>query len=193
MPSLVKINDILLSCLITRMKRITWHLSVTQRILHIVFPKPDKPTLAEQHTYFLRVQKNPCKAYENYTLCNDVLSASARYEGPNQFVGFNFPVTSVRPSETVLWQIYQHYPTIQYVIAYLKSDKSSMEHELRHARFYIDKPYQARVKNAWKRLKKLHPDEYDRIVRRLTASGYQERVFVDEFQAYEPRWVDLLA
>lgn len=175
------------------MKRITWHLSVTQRILHIVFPKPDKPTLSERHDYFLRVQKNPCKAYENYTLCENVLAASARYEGVNSFVGFNFPVTSVTPKETVLWQIYQHYPMIQYVIAYLEGDKSSLEHELRHARFYIDKTYQSRVKKAWERMKIEHPSDYKRIVKKLTNSDYQERVFVDEFQAYEPKWVDLLA
>jgi hypothetical protein len=157
----------------------------TKNVLHIIFPH-------SSHTSFLTYQKHPERYYENYELCQDVLDASARYEGKNKFVGFNFPVTSVTKKERQLYELHMQYPDTRYVIAYLENDTESREHEERHARFYIDSVYQRKVKRAWEKIQVTHPEEYKRIVKRLEQSNYQEKVFVDEFQAYYPEWIDKL-
>lgn len=175
------------------MALITWHLSINKRILHIVFPKLPRATVGENQTYFLKAQKNPCQAYQNSILCKNVLAASARYEGPNQFVGFNVPITSITPEDTVLWQICQQYPTLQYMVAYIEGDTSTIAHELRHARFYIDTAYRARVEVAWKRIQLERKNKYKTIIKRLEDANYQPRVFMDEFQAYYPNLIEELA
>ncbi len=119
-----------------------------------------------------------------------MLDASARYEGKNQFIGFNFPVTSVTKKERQLYELVQQYPDTHYVIAYLEKDTESREHEERHARFYIDSAYRRKVERAWEKIQLTHPEEYKRIVKKLEKSDYQQKVFVDEFQAYYPEWID---
>jgi hypothetical protein len=157
----------------------------SKKVLHIIFPHTS-------HTAFLTYQKHPERHYVNYELCKDVLDASARYEGKNQFVGFNFPVTSVTKKEYHLYELVQLYPETLYVIAYLEKDTESMKHEERHARFYMDTNYRRKVERAWEKIQLTHPEEYKQIVKQLEKSEYQQKVFVDEFQAYYPEWIDKL-
>lgn len=156
-----------------------------KNVLHIIFPHTSP-------TRFLTYQKHPERHYENYELCQDVLDASERYEGKNQFIGFNFPVTSVTKKERQLYELYMQYPETKYVIAYLEKDTESREHEERHARFYIDSAYRRKVELAWEKIQVIHPEDYKQIVKRLEQSDYQKKVFVDEFQAYYPEWIDKL-
>ena len=74
----------------------------------------------------------------------------------------------------------------------MEKDIESRQHEERHARFYIDSAYRRKVEKAWEKIQVTHPEEYKRIVLQLEQSNYQKKVFVDEFQAYYPEWIDKL-
>ena len=56
-----------------------------------------------------------------------------------------------------------------------------LEHELKHARFYLDKEYRDTKIKAWE---KLNMRERRKISKKLASLGYGEHVHVDEWQAY---------
>ena len=68
----------------------------------------------------------------------------------------------------------------------MEDDEATISHELRHARFHMDEAYRYRVNRTWVVLRQKRPDVYRSIVRRLKTIGYENHVFVDEFQAYFP-------
>jgi len=171
-------------------KTIFW--MVQDQVLHILFPMIPGSSLSISHRRFLEVQQDPNDYYTNPELCREVLRVSSRYEGPNQFVGFNLPVTYIRPSEPMLMQMLRNYPSAKYMIAYMVGDDESRDHELRHAQFYIDTDYQHRVKQAWVRLQNEFPSAYEHVVSILQSKNYEPRVFMDEFQAYYPELIDKL-
>ena len=152
---------------------------VRDNVLHVIFPAE------ENHTQFRHHLMNP-EVYKNPERCRDVLRASERYEGKNNnFIGFNFPSSIVTREETTLFP-YVALFSVQYVVAYMEDDEATISHELRHARFHMDEAYRYRVNRTWVVLRQKRPDVYRSIVRRLKTIGYENHVFVDEFQAYFP-------
>jgi hypothetical protein len=197
-------------------------LYASNHVLHVIFPKMPGETQSKRHTAFLK------KEYEDeYTrdVVKEVRDASARYEGPNQFVGFNLPARFVHRSEPILWSKIHRKSTrksnqkrneksnqkstrksnqkstrnsnqkkskgnaIHYVIAYMDGDTESKEHELRHARYFLDKDHKARVHESWTNLKINNPSLYKKITEKLIDQGYKPDVFEDEFGAYYPHLI----
>ena len=155
-------------------------------ILHVIFPPSTGSSWEKRHSQFIYDQVHPEEVYQNPSLCKEVKQASARYEGENTFVGFNFPVTAIRPQDQILYSIIQQYPTLLYVIAYMKGDKNTIDHEKRHALYYCNPDYKKRVKRSWTKLKRSSPLTYVKIKNKLKRDGYQPKVYIDEFQAYYP-------
>ncbi len=196
-------------------------------MLHVIFPKMPGDSQSKRHAAFLK------KEYEDeYTraVVREVRNASARYEGPNQFVGFNLPARFVHRSEPILWSKI-HRKSIQkerrksnkkdnrksnkkdnrksnkkdnhksnkkdnrkshaikYLIAYMEGDTESKEHELRHARYFLDKDYKTRVHASWTHVKVNNPSLYKKITEKLKDQGYKSDVFEDEFGAYYPHLI----
>ena len=157
-----------------------------KKILHVVFPMSDGKTWSERHSQFLKDQLAPEQMYTNPGLCHDVLRVSKRYEGENQFVGFNFPASYIKQKDLYLYP-YKKY--IRYVIAYMEGDKNTIEHEKRHAQYHMDRSYRKSVKRSWKKVQ-TNPNLYQSILQQLTQYGYQPKVFIDEFQAYYPHLIE---
>jgi hypothetical protein len=157
-------------------------------VLHVIFPPSQGDTWESRQYQFLRDQRHPEKIYSNPDRCLDILRASARYEGENQFVGFNFPSYVLRKEDTTLYPYKEKYP-IKYVIAYMKGDINTIEHEKRHATFYINKKYRIKVKRSWNKMKKSDPKLFKKINTDLTKKGYDPKVFIDEYQAYYPHLI----
>jgi hypothetical protein len=107
---------------------------------------------------------------------------SNRYEGPlvNR-EGHNFPADSIPVS---------HYLTpyknkCKYVIGLYNT--KSLNHELQHAKYYLDTNYRMQVQTEWN---ELSPEKQNHITMFLTKLGYRKDVHLDEYQAYratEPR------
>jgi len=163
---------------------------VHHSVLHIIFPPSDGTTWTERQNQFLNDQLHPEKIYSNPERCKDVLRASARYEGENRFVGFNFPASVLEKTETTLYPYKTKYK-IRYVIAYMKGDKETIDHEKRHAKYYIDAAYRRSVRSSWKNLQQSQPKKCKSITKRLQKDGYKKKVWMDEFQAYYPEFVKL--
>ena len=69
-------------------------------VLHVVYPKTSGATQKERHETFIS------KGYTSArikSVVDEVKRASARYEGPNVFVGFNFPASFVTKREPILY------------------------------------------------------------------------------------------
>jgi len=158
-------------------------------VLHVIFPVSNGTTWSKRHSQFLSDQRKPEKNYLNPELCKDVLRASSRYEGENQFVGFNMPSYILRKEDTILFPLLKRYH-FKYIIAYMEGDQSTIEHEMRHARYYIDKSYRKKVKRSWSKIRKSSPSKYKKIVNTLTQKSYDPKVFIDEFQAYYPELIE---
>jgi hypothetical protein len=183
----------------------------SNHVLHVIFPKMPGDSQSKRHAAFLK------KEYEDeYTraVVREVRNASARYEGPNQFVGFNLPTRFVHRSEPILWSKIHRKSilkekrksnkkekrksnkkdnrkshAIKYLIAYMEGDTESKEHELRHARYFLDKDYKARVHASWTHVKVNNPSLYKKITEKLKDQGYKQDVFEDEFGAYYPHLI----
>jgi hypothetical protein len=114
------------------------------------------------------------------------------YEGKRYFDGYNMDVVTVNKymtekdrlskGEKELEKILSNHKDIYYVIAYIQNDFEARDHELRHARFYIDSEYRRKVMKKWSALDTQKKIE---IITKLKSLGYREDKWVDEAQAYE--------
>jgi hypothetical protein len=174
------------------------------QVLHVIFPKMPGESQPERRAAFLNNQ------YEDSyirSVVKEVRDASARYEGANQFVGFNLPARFVHRSEPILWSKIHKSNTksrksnknkstsktrknnIKYLIAYMEDDIESKEHELRHAKYFLDRDYKSRVRVSYKNLRLNMPMVFNQITELLKERGYKPEVFEDEFGAYYPQLV----
>ena len=156
-------------------------------VLHVIFPPSIGTTWSKRRNQFLIDQKIPDSFYSNPERCYDVLRASARYEGENKFIGFNFPSSILTEDDTTL---YPYKKIVKYVIAYMDGDQDTIEHEKRHAKYHVNTYYRRSVRKSWKKLKRSNPQKYYSIVKDLYRKGYKEKVFIDEFQAYHPELIE---
>ncbi len=92
--------------------------------------------------------------------------------------GHNFP--AIHLSKTNPKHIlYQYRNMCKYVIGVYNG--KSIEHELLHAKYYLDLEYRRRIEREWNELplqKRAH------IIQFLKRLGYSDAVVVDEYQAY---------
>ena len=151
-------------------------------VLRIIFPPSEGSTWSERQRQFLEDARRPEAVYLNPKRCEDVLRASARYEGENRFVGFNLPIHVLRPEDTTLYPLWRQHPHLRYLIAYMEGDHETMEHEERHARYYIDAAYRHSVQDQWRRLPF---KQRQQVEKKLKGMKYIPSVWIDEFQAYE--------
>lgn len=121
--------------------------------------------------------------------------ACAFYEGSEMrhgMMGINFPIqiynqwrrtalkSLSKEEREVDEKILQH-KKIEYVVACLMGDESSLRHELAHALYALDDLYRSTIDKIWQKL----PHELDNhFSRDLMAKGYTEEHVVDEWQAY---------
>ena len=66
-----------------------------------------------------------------------------------------------------------------YIIACLEGEKETLQHEIRHGLFYLNKHYKKEIVQVLKKCKNLH-----KIYKILEEKGYHKSVFDDEVQAY---------
>jgi len=113
----------------------------------------------------------------NKKLMNDTLDPlSNEYEGPlvNR-QGHNFPASFIPKTHT----LFPHKDKCAYVIGVLNT--TSLQHELLHAKFYIDVVYRESIIKEWS---SLTADTRTKITLYLKRLGYSDKVIIDEYQAY---------
>jgi hypothetical protein len=108
---------------------------------------------------------------------NEVLDCiSNKYEGPiKNREGHNFPSECI-PS-THLFAKYK--VRCKYVIGVYNN--KSIQHELLHAKYHIDKSYAEQINREWTEMDKNARNYIIDFLRRL---GYSDKVIIDEYQAY---------
>jgi hypothetical protein len=105
------------------------------------------------------------------------------YEGDiSNRVGVNFPISILEKYKGHKGKLLQ-YSEAKYVIVYKKGDKMTKEHELMHAKYYIDDEYKKKVKEFWY---DINESSRKKIILMLKKMGYPENteILIDEFQAY---------
>lgn len=103
--------------------------------------------------------------------------------------GHNFPIVKgleffnqkkVSDSEKYIQGILSK-TKMKYCIAYIKGDIQTKKHEISHAKFYLDEKYRIKVMNIWE---SLNNKQKNNVCNMLQKMGYDDSVFIDEFQAY---------
>ena len=107
---------------------------------------------------------------------------SNRYEGllVNR-EGHNFPADYIPDGHLLS----SYKSKCKYVIGLYNT--KSLNHELQHAKYYLNANYRAEVQKEWN---ELGAEKQDHITKFLTKLGYRTNVHLDEYQAYratEPR------
>jgi hypothetical protein len=107
--------------------------------------------------------------------------------------GFNFPSYILKPfhagkftkltaAEKKILKTFRTQKDKFYVIATTRAgDIMTLNHEIAHGLFYLDKQYKSDTTFIVKSLKKKH---YDQFVDSLKTLGYDKSVYIDEIQAY---------
>lgn len=101
---------------------------------------------------------------------------SNKYEGSiiNR-EGHNFPSSFIPKNH----DLFQYKDKCKYVIGVY--NHNSIHHELLHAKFHIDEAYKCRVIDEWNGLE---PRVKQHIYKFLKSMGYDDKVIIDEYQAY---------
>lgn len=98
--------------------------------------------------------------------------------------GHNFPISFVTKGHALQAFISKLEPSsgkVKYVVGFVKGDVHTFNHEMCHARYFVDAAYKQRQLDAWHGFsdaQRLH------ITKFLTKLGYDACVHIDEFQAY---------
>ncbi len=104
----------------------------------------------------------------------DVLSNS--YEGIIKGrEGHNFPSSYIVKDHV----LYPYKSKCKYVIGVYNG--KSIKHELLHAKYYMDSEYRSRIEREWNEMEERKREYIKLFLQRL---GYQECVWIDEYQAY---------
>lgn len=89
--------------------------------------------------------------------------------------GHNFPSSFIPKKHN----LFQYKDKCKYVIGVYHHN--SINHELLHAKFHIDEAYKCRIIDEWNNLE---PRVKQHIYKFLKSMGYDDKVIVDEYQAY---------
>jgi predicted RNA-binding protein Jag len=109
---------------------------------------------------------------------NEILDEiSNQYEGIiKNREGHNFPSNYI-PSNNIL---HKYKNKCKYVIAVYNN--KSIQHELLHAKYYTDNEYREKINKEWDTLPSNIKTYLTTFLKKL---GYNEKVIVDEYQAYK--------
>lgn len=89
--------------------------------------------------------------------------------------GHNFP-SSLIPKTHIL---FKYRSQCKYVVGIFHHN--SLQHELLHAKYYIEEAYRKKIIDEWSNLR---PDIRKHIYKFLKSMGYSDEVIIDEYQAY---------
>lgn len=92
--------------------------------------------------------------------------------------GHNFPIDFV-PKNHFLYN-YKRETSCKYVIAIYNT--KSLQHELMHAKFYLDPVYKQQIIDEWNNMEEKKRNYLTQFIRKM---GYSDHVIVDEYQAYK--------
>jgi hypothetical protein len=120
-----------------------------------------------------------------------LLKIADMYEGKmSNRIGLNFPmdivVKYIKECVKDIKDCFlkKYVDKIKYVIVYKKGDKDTKEHELMHAKYYIDTEYKKRIDEMWYNMSE---KSKTRVIEMLKRMGYNVNcmsIVIDEFQAY---------
>jgi len=114
----------------------------------------------------------------NDIIPDDIIKIADVYEGKiDNRIGINFPMDIVDKYN----QLKKY--NCNYVIVYKKGDKLTKEHELMHAKYYMDENYKEKIKKIWIDMDDKNKDKVKKMLKKM---GYPENedILIDEFQAY---------
>ena len=113
----------------------------------------------------------------NRTKMNEVLDVlSNSYEGViHNREGHNFPSSFITKSHI----LHRYKNQCKYVIGVYNG--KSIQHELLHAKYFIDSEYKESILHEWE---ELGPQKQRYITIFLKRLGYSDNVLIDEYQAY---------
>jgi hypothetical protein len=112
----------------------------------------------------------------------EIINIADIYEGKiDNRIGINFPMNIVYKYKGD--NKIKKYEKCEYVIVYKKGDKLTKEHELMHAKYYMDNKYKEKVKKIWIEMEDKNKDKVKKMLKKM---GYpdNEDILIDEFQAY---------
>lgn len=123
---------------------------------------------------------------------NDIAN---KYEGDiSDRIGINFPMSFFEGickdckdiKKNIVFkscEIMKYKDSTKYVVVYKKGDKITKDHELLHAKYYIDENYKKKIQLIWENMNK---ENKKKVVNMLKKMGYPEKeeIMIDEFQAY---------
>ncbi len=90
-------------------------------------------------------------------------------------IGHNFPSIFI-PTNHLLSK---YKSKCKYVIGFYKIE--DLEHELLHAKYYLDSNYKSMIDKEWKNL---DSNKREHLIKFLKKLGYSDDVLIDEYQAY---------
>jgi len=112
----------------------------------------------------------------------EIIDIADMYEGKiENRIGINFPMNIVHSygGENKI----KNY-NCSYVIVYKKGDKLTKEHELMHAKYYMDNNYKEKVKKMWEDMDGKNKEKVKKMLKKMGYPEDKEDILIDEFQAY---------
>ena len=133
--------------------------TIINRVLHIIYNQKDIKSPDFQNICEIS------KIYENTNIAG--------------LIGYNFPMKIV-PAASFL-NVYKK--LADYIIVYKDGDVKTKQHELCHARFYMDEDYKQHIYKLWNSIK---DTSQQNIIAMLLRMKYKNDMttLIDEFQAY---------
>ena len=110
------------------------------------------------------------------------------YEGKiENRIGINFPISFAlkykgKGPDNILK--YKEYKDAKYVVVYKKGDKLTKEHEMMHAKYYMDDKYKEKVKEMWYSMRESSKIKVTEMLKKMGYPDDKEEILIDEFQAY---------
>jgi hypothetical protein len=121
------------------------------------------------------------------TYINDIADL---YEGKiDNRIGINFPVDIVKKWKSInkkneKYSINEYIDNTKYVVVYKKGDKLTKDHEMLHARYYMDKEYKENIREIWDNMNKESKKKVSIMLKKMGYPDDNEEILIDEFQAY---------
>lgn len=121
----------------------------------------------------------------NNDIPHDINCIADIYEGkiPDR-IGINFPMNVVDKYTGYSKLKEYNKDKCEYVIVYKKGDKLTKNHELMHAKYYMDDKYKENVKKMWVNMDSKNKENVKKMLKKMGYPEDNEEILIDEFQAY---------
>lgn len=138
------------------------------------------------------------KEFSVFDFLNTMMDEKGEIDYFAKWCGFNIPgivinkwINSLRdsptPSENIFWEeIYKNVSLKKtfYVIGALEKDSETIDHEIAHALYYMNKEFYENMDILNDKFRKNFPKIYNSMSRHLKKMEYRPEVIKDEIQAY---------